>query len=72
MQVFEAVVTDRRAVQYDGRSSLHGPVGAIVRDKTLRELTAIVDAIAARDAKAATELATDYFTQILASLTVYG
>ena len=72
MQVFEAVVTDRRAVQYDGRSGLHGPVGAIVRDKTLRELTAIVDAIAVRDAKAATDLATDYFTQILASLTVYG
>ncbi|MDP9899332.1 FadR/GntR family transcriptional regulator [Variovorax ginsengisoli] len=72
MQVFEAVVTDRRAVQYDGRSSLHSPVGTIVREKALRELTAIVDALQARDAKAATRLATDYFTQILASLSVYG
>ncbi|CAN7557600.1 MULTISPECIES: FadR/GntR family transcriptional regulator [unclassified Variovorax] len=72
MQVFDAVVADRRAVQYDGRSSLNGPVGAIVREQTLRELTTIVDALEARDAKAATRLADDYFTRILASLSVYG
>lgn len=72
MQVFDAVVADRRAVQYDGRSNLNGPVGAIVREQTLRELTAIVDALEARDAKAATALADAYFTRILASLSVYG
>ena len=72
MQVFDAVVADRRAVQYDGRSNLNGPVGAIVREQTLRELTAIVDALEARDAKGATALADAYFTRILASLSVYG
>lgn len=72
MQVFDAVVSDRRAVQYDGRTSLNGPVGAIVREQTLRELAAIVDALQARDGKAATSLAYDYFARILASLSVYG
>lgn len=72
MQVFDAVVANRRAVQYDGRSSLNGPVGTIVREQTLRELSAIVDALEARDAKNATRLADDYFTRILASLSVYG
>lgn len=72
MQVFDAVVADRRAVQYDGRSKLNGPVGVIVREQTLRELTAIVDALELRDAKAATILADNYFTRIFASLSVYG
>jgi DNA-binding FadR family transcriptional regulator len=72
MQVFDAVVADRRAVQYDGRDSLNGPVGNIVREQTLRELTAIVDALQTRDAKGATRLADDYFTRILASLSLYA
>lgn len=72
MQVFDVIVANRRAVQYDGRSSLNSPVGATVREQTLRELTTIVDALESRDAKAATRLADDYFTRILASLSVYG
>ncbi|MDR3411514.1 MAG: GntR family transcriptional regulator [Formivibrio sp.] len=72
IQVFENIVADRRAVQYDGRSSLYGPIREVVREQTLRELTSIVDALQARDGKAATKLANDYFTRIFASLSVYG
>lgn len=72
MQVFDAVVSDRRAVQYDGRTSLNGPVGAVVREQTLRELVAIVDALQRRDEKTATSLANNYFTRILVSLSVYA
>lgn len=72
MQVFDAVVADRRAVQYDGRTGAQGLVSAVVREQTLRELSAIVDALEARDAKAATRLADEYFARILASLSVYG
>lgn len=71
-QVFENIIADRRAVQYDGRSGLLGPIREPVREQTLKELSSIVEAIEARDGKLATKLANDYFTRIFASLSVYG
>lgn len=60
------------AVQYDGQHSLHSAVSDIVREQTLRELTPLVEAMEARDGKLAQKRADDYFTRILASLSVYG
>lgn len=71
-QIFDNVIADRRAVKYDGQHSLHSPVNEIVRAQTVRELTRLVDALQARKGKLAQKLATDYFTRILASLSVYG
>lgn len=72
-QIFESIVADRRAVQYDGHSSsLRGPISEAVRMQTLHELTLIVDALESRDAKAATRLTNEYFSRIYASLSVYG
>ncbi|PKH25009.1 GntR family transcriptional regulator [Enterobacterales bacterium CwR94] len=72
IQIFDNVIADRRAVQYDGQHSLHSAVGEMVREQTLRELTPLVEALEARDGKLAQKLADDYFTRILASLSVYG
>ncbi|ADU72230.1 FadR/GntR family transcriptional regulator [Pantoea sp. At-9b] len=72
IQIFDNVIADRRAVQYDGQHSLHSAVSDIVREQTLRELTPLVEALEARDGKLAQKRADDYFTRILASLSVYG
>ncbi len=72
IQIFESIVADRRAVQYDGRSALHGTINEAIREQTLRELTSVVDALESRDAKAATRLMNEYFSRIYASLSVYG
>ena len=71
-QIFESVVADRRAVQFDGRSGLHGPVNPQVREQTLQDLGSMVTALEARDGELATRLLKDFFTRILASLSVYG
>ncbi|KAF1020663.1 MAG: HTH-type transcriptional regulator LutR [Paracidovorax wautersii] len=72
IQVFETVISDRRAVDYDGRNGVQGPVSPLVREQTLRELGEIVDALEARDGKLAASLTQDYFTRILGSLNLYG
>lgn len=72
MQIFDNVIADRRAVQYDGRTSLRESVNDVVREQALRELTPLVDALEARDGKLAGKLSDDYFTRILVSLNVYS
>ncbi len=72
VQVFEAVISDRRAVDYDGRTGVQGPVSPLVREQAVRELSEIVNALTRRDGKAASQLAQDYFTRILGSVSLYG
>ncbi|MFD1839085.1 FadR/GntR family transcriptional regulator [Paracidovorax cattleyae] len=72
VQVFETVINDRRAVDYDGRTGVHGPVSPLVREQAVRELSEIVEALVRRDGKAASRLAEEYFTRILGSLSLYG
>lgn len=72
IQIFDNVIADRRAVQYDGQHSVHAAVSDIVREQTLKELVPIVEALEARDGKLAQKRADDYFTRILVSLSLYG
>lgn len=72
IQIFDSIIADRRAVDYDGGSQTHSPVSEYVREQTLKELNAMVEALLMRDDKTATKRAKDYFHRILSSVAVYG
>jgi DNA-binding FadR family transcriptional regulator len=72
IQIFESIVADRRAVDYDGGAQTHSPVSEYVREQTLKELNALVEALLQRDDKTAVKRAKDYFVRILSSVAVYG
>lgn len=72
IQIFDNVIADRRAVQYDGQHSVNAAVSEMVREQTYRELLPLVEALEARDGKLAQKRADDYFTRILVSLSLYG
>ncbi len=71
-QIFESIIANRRAVDYDGGSEAHAQVGELVREQSVRELKGIIDAVVKRDGKLAIRKAREYFVRILSSLAVYG
>lgn len=72
IQIFGNIIADRRAVDYDGGAQAHSPVSEYVREQTVKELTAMVEALLVRDDKTASKRAKDYFIRILSSVAVYG
>ena len=72
IQIFDNIVADRRAVDYDGGAQMHSPVSQHIHEQTRKELSAMVEALLARDDKTAAKRARDYFIRILSSVAVYG
>lgn len=71
MQVFDNIVTDRRAVQFDGRETSR-EVPLPVREQTFNDLKSIVEAVRRRDAKAAEGVMRDYLLRTLATVNIYA
>jgi DNA-binding FadR family transcriptional regulator len=69
IQVFAIVVTDRREVQFDGRD-VERPAPLPVRRQTHGDLSELVDALEARDARRAERLIGDYLTRMLAIINI--
>ena len=70
MQIMASILDDRRAVLFDGRDT-DRPAPEAVRQQTHKDLKAIVDAIAARDAKLAEELVSDHLMRTLATINIW-
>ncbi len=70
VQIMDNIVSDRRAVAFDGRGSAK-QVPDAVRKQTHKNLIAIADAIADRDAQRAEELTSDYLMQTLATINIW-
>ncbi len=69
-QVMALILDDRRAVLFDGRDT-DKPAPDLVRQQTHRELRAIVDAIADRNAKRAEKLVSDHLLRTLATINIW-
>jgi len=70
MQIMSSILDDRRAVLFDGRDT-DKPAPEPVRHHTHKDLKAIVDAIAARDAELAEELVADHLMRTLATINIW-
>lgn len=70
MQIMQSILSDRRAVAFDGRES-EKPAPRPVREQTHRELSAIVGAIEAGDAPRAEELTSDHLMRTLATINIW-
>lgn len=70
MQVMSSILDDRRAVRFDGRDTDKPPPEA-VRRQTQKDLAAIVDAVAARDADRAEALVSDHLMRTLATINIW-
>ena len=70
MQVMENILSDRRAVSFDGRDG-DKPAPDLVRRQTHKDLSAIIDAIASRNAKRAEELTSDHLMRTLATINIW-
>lgn len=70
MQIMESILADRRAVAFDGRDT-DRPAPLPVRAQTHKDLTAIVEAIAARDGKLAEGLLSDHLMRTLATVNIW-
>jgi GntR family transcriptional regulator, transcriptional repressor for pyruvate dehydrogenase complex len=70
MQIMASILDDRRAVLFDGRDT-DKPAPAPVRQQTHKDLKAIVEAIAARNAKLAEELVADHLMRTLATINIW-
>lgn len=70
MQIMDAILADRRAVAFDGLDS-DKPAPDAVREQTCKDLSAIVDAIAAHDARRASEVTSDYLMRTLATINIW-
>jgi GntR family transcriptional regulator, transcriptional repressor for pyruvate dehydrogenase complex len=70
MQIMASILDDRRAVLFDGRDT-DKPAPDAVRQQTYKDLKAIVDAIAGRDAKLAEDLVADHLMRTLATINIW-
>lgn len=70
MQIMDNILADRRAVLFDGKDT-EKPAPLPVRQQTWKELSAIVDAIASRDAKRAQALVSDHLMRTLATINIW-
>jgi len=69
LQMMDAIIADRRAVSFDGRS-MDKPASPAVRRQTYKDLSVIVDALAAHDAKLAESLVGDHLMRTLAVINI--
>jgi DNA-binding FadR family transcriptional regulator len=70
VQIMASILDDRRAVMFDGRDT-DKPAPEPVRQQTHKDLKAIVDAIAARNARQAEELVSDHLMRTLATINIW-
>jgi len=70
MQIMESILADRRAVAFDGRET-EKPAPQPVRTQTHKDLSAIVEAIAAREGKLAESLLSDHLMRTLATINIW-
>ena len=69
-QIIGNILDDRRAVLFDGHDT-DKPAPDAVRQQTSKDLRAIVDAIADRNAKRAEELVADHLMRTLATINIW-
>lgn len=69
-QIMVSIIDDRRAVLFDGRDT-DKPAPLPVRQQTHKDLSAIVEAIAARNGKRAEELVADHLMRTLATINIW-
>lgn len=70
MQIMSKILEDRRAVLFDGKDT-DKPAPLAVRQQTHKELSAIVDAVADRNAKKAESLTSDHLMRTLATINIW-
>ena len=70
IQIMGSILDDRRAVLFDGHDT-DKPAPDAVRQQTHKDLKAIVDTIAARNAKLAEELVADHLMRTLATINIW-
>lgn len=70
VQIMGSILDDRRAVLFDGHDT-DKPAPGPVKQQTFKDLKAIVDAIAERDAKRAEELVSDHLMRTLATINIW-
>jgi DNA-binding FadR family transcriptional regulator len=70
MQIMGSILDDRRAVLFDGHDT-DKPAPPPVKQQTHRDLKAIVDAIAERNARRAEELVSDHLMRTLATINIW-
>lgn len=69
-QIMGSILDDRRAVLFDGHDT-DKPAPLPVKQQTHKDLSAIVEAIARRDAKRAEELVSDHLMRTLATINIW-
>ncbi len=70
VQIMSSILDDRRAVLFDGHDT-DKPAPDPVKQQTHKDLKAIVDAIADRNAKRAEELVSDHLMRTLATINIW-
>jgi DNA-binding FadR family transcriptional regulator len=70
MQIMGSILDDRRAVLFDGHDT-DKPAPDAVKQQTHKDLKAIVDAIADRNAERAEELVSDHLMRTLATINIW-
>jgi DNA-binding FadR family transcriptional regulator len=70
VQIMGSILDDRRAVLFDGHDT-DKPAPQPVKHQTHKDLKAIVDAIAERNAKRAEELVADHLMRTLATINIW-
>ena len=70
VQIMGSILDDRRAVLFDGHDT-DKPAPQPVKQQTHKDLKAIVDAIADRNAKRAEELVADHLMRTLATINIW-
>jgi DNA-binding FadR family transcriptional regulator len=70
VQIMASILDDRRAVLFDGRNT-DKPAPEPVKRQPHTDLSAIVDAIAERNAKLAEELVSDHLMRMLATINIW-
>ena len=70
VQIMSSILDDRRAVLFDGHDT-DKPAPQPVKQQTHKDLKAIVDAIADRNAKRAEELVADHLMRTLATINIW-
>ncbi len=70
VQIMSSILDDRRAVLFDGHDT-DKPAPEPVKHQTHKDLKAIVDAIADRNAKRAEELVSDHLMRTLATINIW-
>jgi DNA-binding FadR family transcriptional regulator len=70
VQIMSSILDDRRAVLFDGHDT-DKPAPQAVKHQTHKDLKAIVDAIADRNAKRAEDLVADHLMRTLATINIW-